>query len=429
MKKNNDYQYLARNIVPSDLEIVSGKGVIVFDQNKNSYLDLCSQTLNLNLGHHHPVVMEAVRRLINYNNFVYYQSSRWKNHSMEELAKKLVQISPEELSKVNLKLCNGGDANEDAFKRVRKYHRNTGRDMIVAQYRSHHGESCETLNASGKNFHKKDYLGGSAKFLHINPVYPYRKPENMDEEDYIFENICSFESLVKNRGDIAGIIMELVQVNGGVILQPKSFVRGIEEICRKNDIKLIVDEVQTAFGWFGKMFASEDYGIRPDVITLGKALTAGFPALAAALHTEELDNLEYGESEYTNGGSTLCCEIALANIKYLQNSGILETIEEKHNHFVERLKKMKEKYRQIGDVRGYGLILGIELVKKDKTEDFNATNKVYEAALKNRLILRKAACNGNGSNVLIIKPPIIISHDEIEQSMDILDKSLKQCLQ
>ena len=207
MSSSNGYKNLARNILPSGPEIVGGYGVSVYDRSGNRYFDLCSQTLNLNLGHRHPVIMEVLKELINNKDFIYFQSSMWRNSSMADLAEKLVEITPGDLTKVNLKLCNGGDANEDAFKRTRKFHMAEQRKRIVAQYRSHHGESSETLSASGKHFPKEAYLSGSGNFLHISPVYSFRRPFDVSEEDYAIECARSFESLVKNRGDIGGIVM------------------------------------------------------------------------------------------------------------------------------------------------------------------------------------------------------------------------------
>lgn len=424
--EEENYSYLARNIFPEeDIEIVAGEGIIVYDKNGNKYFDLCSQTVNMNLGHRHHSIVSVVDEFLR-SHQTYFLSSRLKSPAMADLAARLVNIAPQGIAKANVKLSNGSDAVEDAFKRARRFHKNKGKKIIVAQYRSHHGESSETIRASGKNFIEKNELGGSENFLFIDSTY--HQYSSSVSEEYAIECADYFDSLVKKRSDIAGFILEPVQVNGGVIVQPKSFVKKIEEICHENDITLIVDEVQTAFGWVGKIFVSDYYKIKPDIIALGKGLTAGFPALAATIFRSEYDNLNYGESEFTNGGEPLACKIALANINYLENSDILNSIEKKHTHFMNRLQRMKEKYKQIRDVRGLGLILGIEFIKEGGRKDYESTDKVYRSAITNNLLLRKAVCDGKGSNVIIIKPPIIINQDEIEESMNILDKSLDGCL-
>lgn len=416
--------HLSSNIAPTLPEIVGAKGIILHASNGKKFYDLSSQTLNLALGHGHPAIVEPVRHLLEQENFTYFTSSRFQNKYVETLADELVRCVPAGLSKVNLKMCNGSDANEDAFKRCRKQ---TGKNMIVSLYRSHLGVSSETLAASGKHFGKR-HLGGSGNFLFIDPCYEYRKHAELTEEDHINERASQFEQLCVKRGDIAAIVIELLQVDGGVLVQPKSYVQRIEKICREHGCCLIFDEVQTAFGWWGKMFACEAYGITPDVLVLGKALAGGFPSLAATVFKPEFDNLDYGESEYTNGASVLCCAAAVSNLKYLTQSGIMDTVQEKHDHITKRLKDMQQKYSAIGDVRGSGLIFGIEFVNNDGSENYAAASTAFDATVANGVVLRKATCSGNGSNVLIIKPPIIITHEEIDKSMTCLDNAFRTCL-
>lgn len=422
-----DFSFLAKNIAPEESrEMVAGEGVFMYDANGKRYFDLSSQTVNMNLGHRHPVVLSVLKEFLK-SKESYFLSSRWQSPAMAELAAKLVSIAPHGITKANVKLCNGSDALEDAFKRARRFHKRERKRMIVAQYRSHHGESCETLNASGKHFCAHSELGGSRDFLFVDPVHLYRRPFGMSEEEYSAACFRELASLIRKRDDVAAIVLELIQVTGGVLPQPKSFVKQVERLCREHNITFIVDEVQTAFGWTGTMFASEQYGIRPDIITLGKALTAGFPALGATLFRGRYDNLHYGESEFTNGGGPIACKVTLANIRYLETSGILNTIPEKSAYFMECLQNMKKKYAYIGDVRGNGLMLGIELVTDDGRENYALATNIYQQALNKGIILRKAACEGRGSNVLIIKSPLIITHDQIKQSMRILDRVIGAC--
>lgn len=421
-------RYLAKNTIPSLPEIVHGSGVNIYDRKGREYIDLSSQTCNLNLGHNSMVILNAINGALR-SKVPYFVSGRFKNSYFNELAEKLINLAPIELSKINLRLCNGSDANEDAFKRTRKYHKKNGRNIIITQKGSHHGQSSETMSASGKHFPKEsyDYHGGSNNFIYIEPCNLYRKSKDISEEKYIEECVNNLEDLVDKRKDIGGFIIELIQIDAGVIPQPRQYVKKIEEICKENDIVFMVDEVQTAFGWYGKFFASEYYGINPDIITVGKSLTAGFPSMAAAIFKEKLDNLNNGESEHTHGGQIYPCIAALANINYLQTSGILDTIKEKSSHFMERLNKIKDKYKQIGDIRNCELIFGIDFINEDSSENDEAAYNVYNSAVNNGLFLIHLR-KGEKKNVLLIKPPIIISHNEIEYSMNLLDKSLEKGL-
>lgn len=418
------YDHFCHNTRPTGPELVRGEGVKVWDSGGNWYYDLASQTLNLNLGHRHPAIMEAVEGFLK-SGTPYFISSRFQDAHRRDLVDELVSTAPEGLTRVNLKLCNGGDANEDAIKRARKHHQGKGRNKIVSQYRSHHGETSETISASGKRFAQEDYLGGSGNYLYLPPAYSRFSRNGMSLEDFGMEVASDFELLVKERGDVAGIIMELLQVDGGVIPQPRSFVQRVEKICRENDAVMIVDEVQTAFGWYGTMFASTYYGIQPDIISVGKALTSGVGAMSATLFTEKLDNLGYGESECTYGESPLLSAVALANMQFLQASGILATVDEKNRLFMGRLQVMAERYKDIGEARGQGLILGLEFVSDDGSEATALADEVYTAALANHLILRKGTCGAKGNNVLIIKPPLIISPEQIQESMNLLEKTLE----
>lgn len=419
-------KHMSSNTRPSGPLFVEGLGIKVYDKRGKEFFDLSSQTLNMNLGHSHPVTKQ-VAQYFAANNTPNFLSSRLTNPYSVLLAKKLAETAPNGLNIVNLKLTNGSDANEDAMKRTRKYHEGNG-STIVSLYRSHLGETSETITASGKNFHNRYYVGGSGKFLFIDPVYTFRRQSQLSEEEHIDQCIDQFKSLLKRREDIVGIIMELIQVDGGVLVQPKRFVQKIEELCRQNNKTFIVDEVQTAFGWTGEIFLSNSYGITPDIISLGKGIACGIHPLAATVFKDKFDNIGYGISECTHGALPQACATALFNISYLQNSGVLNSVNDKGKHFMKRLQNIKAKHSQIGDVRGLGLILGLEFVKSNGREDCELTDRVYSAALEERILLRKATCGGSGNNVLIIKPPIIITHKEIDDSIDLLENSLEKAL-
>src|SRR3989344_4310664 len=421
-------QYLAKNMVPCPIEIVSGKGIKVYDQNGKEYLDLTSQTLCLNLGHRHPVIMDAVRDLFDKEGFTYYVSPRFKNSKVAELAERLVNLAPEGLNKVNLHLCNGTDATEDGLKRARKYHRDDGKMKIISLKGSYLGSSSETISASGGNIWQEPCLGGTGDYIYIYPIEPYRTPKGMTIDDLVEVKLNEFKTLVKGREDIAGIIMEIIPFNAGVLVPPKEYVKGIEKICNENDVAMIVDEIQTSFGWCGDIFASNIYNIKPDVIALAKGMTAGFPALAATVFKEKYDVLNPGTSEYTFGAQTLGSVVALANIDYLTNSGILCTIPEKHQRFMSHLQRMKEKYSFVGDVRGLGLLLGVEFIHKDGSPDKEIGIDVFHAAVKRGLFINIPTTFPGHHSTISIKPPIIISLDELDDAMERLDDTMQSCV-
>ncbi len=420
-------QHLAKNMIPSNTELVKGRGIKVYDSNGKEYLDLTSQTLNLNLGHGHPAIVNSIRELVNSDDFPYYISPRYKNRYVEKLAEKLVELSPEGLNKVNLHLCNGSDANEDGLKRARKYHRDNNRRMIVSFNGSYLGTSSEVISASGGNFYKEPCLGGSGDYLFIDPFKIDKKPKGMTLEEHIDCKVKEFEDIVRRRGDVAGVIMEIIPFNGGILVPPKEYIKGLEKVCNENDVAMIVDEVQTAFGWCGDIFASNVYEVKPDIITMGKGMTAGFPALAATVFKEKYDVLSGGTSENTFGAQSLGCIAALANIDYLVLSSIMNEVPKKHERFMEHLQRMKEEYYFIGDVRGLGLILGIDFIHKDNSPDMDKNIDVYHAAFDRGLMVNVSTSEKGRQNVISIKPPLTISLEEIDDAMERLDDALKEC--
>lgn len=419
-------QHLAKNMIPEGPELVKAKGIYVYDDEGREYLDLTSQTLNLNLGHRNPVILDAINDLLATDGFPYYISPRFKNSYVTALAERLTELAPDGLNKVNLHLCNGSDANEDGLKRARKYHKDNDKKKIISFNGSYLGTTSEVISASGGNFYKEPCLGGSGDYIFIDPLRPNRIPEDMIIDDYIDFKVKEFENVVKSRSDVAGIIMELVPFNAGVLVLPKDYVKGIENVCKENDITMIVDEVQTAFGWCGDIFASNIYEIQPDVIALAKGMTAGFPALAATVFKDKYDILSGGTSENTFGAQSIGCVATLANIEYLVSSGIMDKIPEKHTRFMSHLQEMKEKYHFVGDVRGLGLIFGIDFIHGDGSPDMDKNIDIYHAAFDRGLMVNVSTGQKGKHNVISIKPPLIITLEEIDDAMERLDDAMAQ---
>lgn len=420
MKITEYNKYLSKNIRPLAPPLVKGEGIIVIDINGNKYLDFSSQTLNMNLGHCHPRIINAVKGQLD---DIYYASSRFLHPSALLLAKKLVEISPQGLTKVNLKMATGSEANEGAIKMVRKYH---GKDTIATVYLSFFGVTFETMRCSGKYFNTK-FIGNKGDYVYAFPPYCLRCPYNKTPTDCSLECATAFEKNLQYRDDIGAIMLEPVMVDtGGVIIPPKGYLKEVRKICNEHDIALIFDEDQTAFGWLGEMFAADYFEVGPDIMTFGKALAAGFP-LNAISFKEKYDVLEYGEHEFTLGAHPISCVAALENINILSEDGFLDNVKKKAKYFKNRLIEIQEKIEWI-DVRAIGLIAGVEILKDKKNPDTLKARKIYDDCLKNGVLFRLSH-DFNG-NVIIIKPPLIVTNDEIDEALDVLLQSLmKHCSQ
>lgn len=402
------FNFLSKNIIPQNIVIKKAKGIKLWDINNKEYIDFSSQTLNLNLGNSPDLVKKAF--IEQFDKFIFL-STRFTSPVLIDLAKKLNDLSPIKPCRINLKLTNGSDANESAFKRVRKY---KDKPNIVTFYLSHVGESSEALMANGKHFKRKLY-SGSNNFIHIRTPFDFQKHgySLKESEDIVLDEL---EYLFKKRDDIAGFILEPIMVNAGGYIFSKRFLREARNLCTKFDISLIYDEIQTAFGWLGRFFAADYFGVTPDIITLGKALSAGFP-LAAILMKEKYDVLDYGQDEYTYGGHPISCAVALENIKYLEESNILDSVNKKSTTLKNLLNNLKNKYsKKIREIRICGLIASIEFINKQ------LALKVYSQALRQGLILRKSQDGEEPS--LVLKPPIIVTENEIKKAILLLSKSI-----
>lgn len=406
---------LTKNIMPLKIFVKKARGVKFWDYNGKEYLDFSSQTLNLNFGNSPEFAKKAF--LNQFNKFTFL-STRFVSKILVELAEKLISISPKGLNKINLKLTNGSDANESAFKRVRAFRK---KPYIISFYWSHLGESSETLSANGKHFNLKN-SSGSKNFIYLpNPFMLHNKGYSLKaSENQVMQQL---KIMLEERSDIAAIIIEPIMVNAGGFIFSKNFLKTLRTLCSNYNISLIFDEIQTGFGWLGTFLAADYFNVTPDLITLGKGLSSGFP-LAAIIMKDEYDVIDYGEDEYTYGGHPISCAIALETIKLLENSNIFAEVNKKSKYLKKLLLEIKKSSkRYIKEVRICGLIASLEFYQ-DKFPNF--ANMVFESALNKGLVMRKSL-DGHGPS-LVLKPALIVSKIEIDNAMQILSKSIQDVI-
>lgn len=298
---------------------------------------------------------------------------------------------------------------------MRKYHK---KQTIASFYGSRLGETSETINANGKHFENRQYIGGSQKFEFFPPPHSNFIPSCKTTKEAENFSLLSFQKLLEKNDDICAVIVEPIMVNAGVYLLSPSYLGRLRVLCDKHQIALIFDEIQTAFGWLGTFFAASKYKVIPDILTLGKALSPGFP-LAAILMRPKYDVLNYGEDKFTYGGHPLSCAVALQNIKILEQIKMNSIVLEKSILIFKLLSEMQKKNSLIKEIRGEGLIWGIDFGTKTS---FLKVEKIYKLALSNGLILRKSQ-DGLGSS-LIMKLPLIIAEKEIREGIKRFERSL-----
>lgn len=399
------------------LGVVKGRGSYLYTEDGKKVLDFASGVAVCNLGHNNPAVVKAAKEQIDKlihggHNVVYYES-------YVKLAEELVELTG---NKTMVYFSNSGaEANEGAIK-LAKYV--TKRQGIISFKGSFHGRTLATTSITGSSSkYRKNYEGLLPSVYFAEYPYCFRCPYKQDPEKCSMECTKQFDDIFKKLIDpecVAAIILEPVQGEGGYIVPPKKFLKAVREICDKYGICLIFDEVQCGFGRTGKLFAHENFDVEPDIFTCAKAIASGFPLSAVIGKKELMEKWPAGAHGGTFGGNPVACAASLATIDQLEN-GVLDNANEMGAYLKERLLKLKEKYTVIGDVRGIGLMIGVEFCKENNEPDGDAVTFIRQFAVDNNLIL--LGC-GTEHNVLRFIAPLTVSKEEIDEALDIVEKGI-----
>ena len=390
----------------------------VWDIEGREYIDFLSDAAVQNVGHNNLRVVEAVKRtaerLLHFT-FIY-------GFPVEPLllAEKLAEIAPMECVKVSLGL-SGSDANDGAIKFARAY---TGRRAVLSYLRSYYGSTYGAMSITGLDFEVRSKVGQLSD-VHFIP-YPncYRCPFGrepgkcrMECLEYLKEK---FEGEVHADG-VAVLMAEPVQGDAGMVVPPEGYFRRLKRILDEHGILLAVDEVQSGLGRTGKWFAIEHFGIEPDLVTLAKPLGGGLPISAIIGRTEIMDSIPPMGHAFTLSGNPVASRAALAVIDEIEEKNLLERAEKLGRHTKRRLEKMKEEHELIGDVRGLGLMLGVDLVKDRETKEraYKEARKVVWRAYELGLIV--AFLQGN---VLRIQPPLTIEEELLDEGLNRLEEAI-----
>lgn len=401
--------------------VTKGEGCYLWSEDGRKILDFASGVAVCNLGHNHPKVVEAAEKQIKElihggHNVVYYES-------YVRLAESLVELTGGDTM---VYFSNSGaEANEGAIK-LAKYV--TKRPGIIAFRGSFHGRTLATTSlTSSSSAYRKNYEGLLPSVYFAEYPYLYRTPYEMKDgkcpKEYFeqFENI--FHTLI-DPSMVAAIMMEPVQGEGGYIVPDKEFVQYVREICDKYGILLIFDEVQSGMGRTGKLFAYEHFGVKPDILTSAKGIANGFPLSAVIGKKEIMEQWPAGAHGGTFGGNPVACAAANAVLDELTDGGMLDNAAKMGDYFKEKLFALQKKYPSvIGDVRGLGLMLAMEMVHPDKTPDADITTAIRTKALEKGLLL--LGC-GTNHNIVRFIAPTIVTEKEIDIAINIIDECLKE---
>jgi 4-aminobutyrate aminotransferase / (S)-3-amino-2-methylpropionate transaminase / 5-aminovalerate transaminase len=417
--------YVMTGFMKSVVPIVVGhaSGVTVTDVNGREYLDCFAGISVVNAGHNNPQVIAAAKaqmdKLVHCSSYIYHV------RAVADLAEKIAHVAPRGLTKTFF--GNGGaEAIEGAMKLARLY---TGKHEFIALHASFHGRSWGTLSITGNQGRKKrggPYASGVA----FAPApYAYRSQWRNDPEECGRQCARSIDDVIRfaTSGDVAAFIAEPVMGEGGIIVPPPNYFKEVKKILDQHGILFIADEVQSGFGRTGKMFAYEHYGVDPDILVTAKGIADGFPLSAFTTRPEIAAAFKPGDHLSTFGGNPVSCAAALANIEFMQKENLLARAGETGNYAMGKLRELQREHSIIGEVRGLGLMIGVELVKDEKLTPAPAeAEAIRDALLKNGVLV---GVGGIYANVIRFQPPLIITRQQIDKAISAFAAALQEVAQ
>ena len=418
--------------------IVEGKGIRVWDQNGKEHIDGVSGGVwTVNVGYGRESIANAVRdQLLKLNYFAGAAGTVPGALFAEKLIRKMPGLS-------RVYYCNSGsEANEKAFKMIRQIaHKKYGgkKNKILYRDRDYHGTTIATLSAGGQDERNAQYGPFTPGFIRVPHCLEYRAQWDLTGEAYGKRAADAIEEVIISEGPdtVGGICLEPVTAGGGVITPPDGYWDRVQEICQKYDILLHIDEVVCGLGRTGTWFGYQNYGIKPDMVTMAKGVASGYAAIACLVTTEEVfdsfkdnpdDKMNYFRDISTFGGCTAGPAAAMENMRIIEDENLLDNTVKMGARMIENLDQLAEKHSVIGDVRGAGLFCGAELVKDRNTkepEDEKLVQAVVaDCAAQGVLIGATNRSLPGLNNTLCFSPALIATPDDIDQITEAVGKSL-----
>lgn len=385
--KDMQKEYVMGTYAP-ELLLVRGEMSKVWDEKGNEYLDFATGISVCNLGHCNPKISSAVREQAN---ILMHVSNLFYNENQPLLAREIALHS----FKGKVFFCNSGaEANEGMIKFARKWGNQTGRNEIISMDASFHGRTLTTLAATGRSQYREGFEPDVPGFKHVP-----------------FNNLKALEEAVTDK--TCAILLEPVQGEGGIIPASAETMQFVRNFCDKNNLLMLLDEVQTGIGRTGKFFGYQHYGIEPDAMSMAKALGNGVPIGAFEVQNKYADVLVPGTHASTFGGNPLACAAGIAVWETIDLDNIMENVEQRSAEIFKALEEMKSKGAPFGEIRGKGLMIGVDLTVPVKD--------VMTAARKKGLLILSA-----GKNTLRMLPPLTITQEEAEHAMIVLSDIFKE---
>ncbi|MEX2543028.1 MAG: 4-aminobutyrate--2-oxoglutarate transaminase [Trueperaceae bacterium] len=403
------------------------QGSYVWDADDKKYLDWSAGIAVMNIGHSHPRVLEAVRTQI--EAFQHLCFAVAMNETYIDLAERLNDLAPGPSPKKTFLVNSGAEAVENAVKIARAY---TGRQGVVAFTHAFHGRTHMAMSLTGKaQPYKAGFAPRAAEIYRAPYPYAFRNPWGAkDAEETGAKALEVLKDLVATtigEGEVAAFVIEPVAGEGGFIPAPANFLAGLREYATEIGALWVDDEVQAGIGRTGRWWAVDHYGLEPDLVTTAKALSSGFPLSAVIGKAEIMDAINPGMLGSTFGGNPAGCAAALATLDVIEGEDLLARSAEIGRRATARLEELKRRWPQIGEVRGLGAMVGIELVHGDgKGPNKEAVEAIVSAAREDGLILLPTGTYGN---VIRLLPPLNLSDAELGEGLEKLERAFAQVLE
>ncbi|MBI2633431.1 MAG: aminotransferase class III-fold pyridoxal phosphate-dependent enzyme [Parcubacteria group bacterium] len=426
--------------------ITHGKGIYLYDENGNKYIDAVGGALVANIGHGIKEIAQKIGAHL--KKITYLHASQFTTRDMEEYAKALIKIAPKGLRKVYFTL-GGSDAVETAMKLARQYHYDRGdkkKYKVIFTVPGYHGATFGALSVTPKQSFRKIFKPYLLKFPSVPASFCYHCPYQKKYPSCHIQCARELETVIRknNPETIAAFIVEpILGASAGAVVPPQEYFDIIQKICKKHNILLIADEVMSGFGRTGKWFACEHLNVRPDILIAGKGISSGFVPLSAVFCTQRIfDAIRNGSGAFVHGftyvNNQTTTKIGKIVLEYIQKNQLVDQCALKGKYLLKKLQGL-EKFQIVGDIRGKGLMTAIEFVKDKKTKmpferTLHVAERVIQIAQKNGLILYFCIgfVDGVNGDAIMVAPPFTVKKNEIDrivaiiaQTIKLIEKSLK----
>jgi 4-aminobutyrate aminotransferase len=415
-----DARYLSPSYTRSyPLVAKRGHGAVIEDVDGNEFLDFSSGIAVTSTGHCHPEVVAAIQKQA--AELIHMSGTDFYYENMITLAERLANIAPMP-GPVRVYYGNSGTEAVEAAMKLARYH--TKRQGIIAFYGAFHGRTMGALSlTASKVQQRRRFMPVVPGVAHVPYPDVYRRPDGISEAQYIKECVSFIEDRVFKTimppEECAAIFIEPIQGEGGYLPAPKEFMQELRRICDQHGILLVADEVQSGAGRSGKWWAIEHTGVQPDIVTIAKGIASGMP-LGITMTRAEIMDWVPGSHASTFGGNPVCIEAALATLNVLEREGVRNAAA-MGDRVMQRTRNWVEKHPMVGDVRGRGLMIGVEIVKdkKSRARAHDERDRIVELAFERGVLYL-----GAGENSIRIAPPLVVSAEQVDIALDVLEECI-----